>query len=239
MGSHRTLTGLVLAILLLAATWIAWPPETCVLTENASSAGQEPAIGGKQGEPPPRVALETAGPATSELPERHPQAQRPEYVDGMVRVGDLSVGDAQNIQKVNRVLQRAGRALIEPDAMMTADEVTILFDMVSACEKEINASAQAVLDFQQPLANEMAKSIMAHGGAGRPIPYQVIPNGVLPPRHKYDLFVTSAYKGVVYLAIMPKTQESMDLVDATYLAEHLRLDAYTSFASEVRARSNK
>lgn len=239
MERYRILSVLLLAVLMFGVAWLAWSAEWSPPDEEESPAGLEPMAMQQPNGMEPHAAID---PAVAEVPEplaRLPELPRSSAVDGPRGIADLPAEHAQNVAKVNRVLGKAGRSPIEPDARIAPEDLARLTVMIEACEREIRVAAQAVLDFQKPTAREMAKAIVAAGEAGKPIPYEVLPNGVLPHREKYDLFVTSAYKGVVYLATTPMTNEAMDLVDAQHRAEQRRLDSYTTFAADVRSRSKQ
>jgi hypothetical protein len=174
----------------------------------------------------PAVALPTAGQRAA-VPAPQPPSRR---------VGELPPQHIDAIAEVNRVLKESGRQPIAPTEALAPTELELLTDMVKNCNAEINLAAEKVLDHTDNLAKRMAQEILACVKDGKPVPYEALPRGILPPREPYDLFVTTTHMGVVYLARAPKTQAALDVVDSQRMAERLRLDAYTSFAERVRQK---
>jgi len=151
------------------------------------------------------------------------------------KVADLTGLHEKNITRLNRVMKKSGRGEISPDATISDDELGQLADMVSATSDAINEAADAVLDFQSPYAEKMGSAIKEAVDAGKPVPYRVLPKGVLPKnRRPYDQFVTTAYKGVVYLLTVPVSADLMELVDQRGMTEELRLEAFTAFAANLK-----
>lgn len=151
------------------------------------------------------------------------------------KIADLTGLHEKNITLLNRVMKKSGRREVGPDATISDDELGQLADMLSASSDAINEAADAVLDFQEPYAEKMGSVIKEAVDAGKPVPYKVLLKGVLPKnRRPYDQFVTTSYLGVVYLLTVPVSADLMELVDQRKMTEELRLEAFTSFAANLK-----
>jgi len=238
--THSTMIRPLAVIVVIAAIAVAWT-YTLNVGDRGPASPEAPL-------PPQEARAETlATPPAPIVVQRHPVAEpeptaeparhlaeRPGLAEGPGLAGDLEGLDRQNLEKVNRVLRRAGRATIRSDAELTADDLAKLDDMVTSRDKAINKAADAVLDFQDPHADEMIANIKQAVDSGSKPPYEVLPNGRAPERGPYDLLITSSYQGVVYAHKVPVSQELLNTVDAQRLAETLRLDAYTQFAASFQ-----
>lgn len=161
------------------------------------------------------------------------RASAPEPFETLRRIADLADQHRKNISQVNRVLRQAGCPEVNPDARASEDHLALLNDIVTTTNKEINTAARAVMRFQEPYATQMRKQIKEAVDSGREVPYEKLPGGVLPNRGPYDLIVTTAYAGVVYLGSMPKSPELFEIVDRQLLAERMRLHAFQQWVAEL------
>ncbi|MCK5945115.1 MAG: hypothetical protein KAI24_24210 [Planctomycetes bacterium] len=209
----------------IAAIWLI----NTVTEESAAPAPIPPApeIGEQQLRQEPSLPISVAEPAHRTI-ETAPAPQT------RYRAAELEGVHARNVARVNRVLRKAGRQPLPDDALLTAGDLETLNDMVVASDNAINEAANRVLDFQAPHADEMVDTIKSAVDAGSTPPYRVLLGGRVPQRGRYELLITSAYKGVVYAHTIPVSQELMETVDAQHTAEALRLDAYTAFAERLR-----
>lgn len=195
--------------------------------------------------PPPRdessSQSDAAIPQRALVPDPKPEASAPKADDSGAgaavqessTIAALEGRHADNIKELNRVLREAGKPEVSPDRVVTVDDLVLLGDAIEANNAAINDAAVRVLDFMDPFSSAMAREIKAAVDAGKPVPYQVLPRGLIPKRGPYDLLATCAYRGVVYAGTMPQTSELFEIVDRQHLAENLRLVAYLSWVERL------
>jgi hypothetical protein len=182
----------------------------------------------------PQTSQEAVPQAPPKLPpERASAPESPETLK-LFQVSEFAGLHEKNISLVNKMLRRSGRPEIPPDAKATDEELGQLADMVTATSKAINDAADGVLSYQRPYAKKMSSVVKTAVDAGKELPYRVLPNGVLPDPKPYELFITTAYLGVVYLQTIPITAELMEIVDQQKIAEALRIDAFAGFAAKLK-----
>jgi hypothetical protein len=149
-------------------------------------------------------------------------------------IASLQGPHAALIDELNRVLREAGKPEVPPDRVVAAEDLELLGAAIEAHNTVINEAAVQVLEFMDPFSSEMAREIKTAVDTGEPVPFEVLPKGLIPKRGPYDLLATCAYRGVVYAATMPHTPELFELVDRQRRAENVRLVTYLSWVERLR-----
>jgi len=225
MAKISSVAFVALTITVISVVAVLWrfPSDTSQLTRREGADASLPGPDREQS------VVQAAKPA-SHVEREIPVAVAPESV----AVGVLQGAYRKDIDRVNRVLRKAGHPEVAADKRVSLDDLGLLHEMVQELDQSIDECAERALDFADPFRESMLKRIREDVSSGRTPPFEVLRDGVIPDRTPHDILVTTVFNGVIYAGFVPKSNGLHEVLEAQRLAERARVESYLSWVAGLK-----